>query len=65
MWVENQTKLESESLCPKKPRLKMPFKNSISGADPAKQNVPVPDPTKNFEPLKKVIFKGYFLALCQ
>ncbi len=29
---------------------KMPFKNSISGADLAKKNVLVPDPTKNFEP---------------
>ena len=39
----------------------MPFKNSISGADPAKQIVPVPDLTKNSEPHKKVIYKGYFL----
>ncbi len=35
----------------------MPFKNSISGVDPAKQNVPVPDPINKFEPPKK----GYFL----
>ncbi len=40
----------------------MPFKNSISGADLSKQNGPVPDPTKNFEPHKNGNFvKAIFL----